>query len=135
MPEGVGYGPQDTASAGLNLNVIGNHGYAYSGVIADASSAAADSLMLKFTSGNFNFVGHLNFTDDHVANDNIYLTMSLNGTIVINVIYRSAAAGTDNLNPWDIMIPPYTDVEIKFGASSNVDGTAWLTGKIYGKVD
>ena len=31
MPEGVGYGPQFTASVGKSLNIIGNHAYAYSG--------------------------------------------------------------------------------------------------------
>jgi len=134
MPEGVGYGPQDTASAGLNLNVIGNHAYAYSGVITDDASSAANSLMLKFTTGNFNFVGYLNFTDDHVANDNNYLTMTLNGTTVINLIYRSEPSAHD-LNPWTIMIPPYTEVELNFGSTGVVDGTAWLTGKIYGKID
>ena len=113
------------------LEVIGDHAYAYSGVISDAASGAPSSTMLKFTSGNFYFVGYLDFTDDHVANDNIYLAATMNGTTVINIVYKSAAAGTDNVNPYNLVIPPYTEVEILFGASSNVDGTAWLTGRIY----
>jgi len=114
------------------LEVISDHGYAYSGVVTDATSAAAmNAVLLKFTSGNFYFVGHLNFTDNHIANDDMYLSMSLNGGLVINLKYRSGAAGQDNLNPWNVLIPPYTEVEVKFGASSSVNGTAWLVGRIY----
>ena len=34
MPEGVGYGPQNTASVGKGLNYIGNHCYAFSGAVS-----------------------------------------------------------------------------------------------------
>ena len=118
-------GPQEA------LEVAGDFAYAYSGIINDAASGSAASSMLKFTTGNFNFIGHLNFTDNVVSNDNMYLTMTLNGATVINLIYRSGAAGSDNLNPYNVFIPAYTEVEIKFGSSGNVSGTAWLVGRIY----
>jgi len=113
------------------LDIYGDFAAAYSGVISDAASGSAASSMLKFTTGNFNFVGHLNLTDSAVANDNMYLVMTLNGATVINLVYRSGAAGTDNLNPYNVLIPSYTEVEIKFGSSGTVDGTAWLVGRIY----
>ena len=69
--------------------------------------------MLKFTTGNFNFAGYLNFTDNVVSNDNMFLVMTLNGATVISLVYRSGAAGSDNLNPYDIFIPSYTEDEIK----------------------
>ena len=117
-------GPQEA------LEVAGDFAYAYSGIINDAASGSAASSMLKFTTGNFNFVGHLNFTDDHVANDNMYLTMTLNGATVINLVYRSEPTAHD-LNPYNVFIPAYTEVEIKFGSTGVVDGTAWLVGRIY----
>ena len=58
MPEGVGYGPQDTASTGLNLNVIGNHAYGYSGVL-DVGGTETD--LLSFETGNFYLVGTIQF--------------------------------------------------------------------------
>jgi len=61
MPEGVGYGPQYTASTGKELNVIGNHAYAYSGNVSTTSS---NTTMLKFTTGNYLFVGGLEFHGD-----------------------------------------------------------------------
>jgi len=113
------------------LEVIGNHAYAYSGIITDAASGAASSTMLKFTSGNFYFVGHLNFTDDALANDNVYLAATMNGTTIINLEYKSGAVGSDNLNPYDLLIPPYTEFEINWGSSGTEGATVWLVGRIY----
>ena len=113
------------------LEIVGDFAYAYSGIISDGASGSAASTMLKFTTGNFHFVGHLNFTDDVVSNDNMYLAMTLNDGTVINLVYRSGATGSDNLNPYNVFIPSYTEVEIKFGSSGTVNGTAWLVGRIY----
>jgi hypothetical protein len=134
MPEGVGYGPQNTASTGLSLNIIGNHAYAFSGKVTDATSGAANTILLDFTTGGSYFLGMLNFTDDHVAADNIFFSVTLNGSIVVDLAYKSGAAGNDSLNPWEILIPPFSNVQVKFGATSSVDGTAWLVGRIYGKI-
>ena len=49
MPEGVGYGPQNTASTGLNLNYIGDYAYAYSGAISCSDS---EKELLNFTTGS-----------------------------------------------------------------------------------
>jgi len=133
-PGGPGAGGNPTGGSFTGpaeaLEIVGNHAYAYSGIISDAASGSAASSMLKFTTGNFYFVGHLNFTDDHVANDNMYLTMTLNGATVINLVYRSEPTAHD-LNPYNVFIPSYTEVEIKFGSTGAVDGTTWLVGRIY----
>jgi len=114
-----------------SLDIYGDFAAAYSGVISDPASGAADTVMLKFTSGNYVFLGHLNFTDNAIANDNMYLTVTLNGASVIDLVYKSGAVGSDNLNPYNILIPGYTEVEVKFGSSGNVNGTTWLIGRIY----
>lgn len=113
-----------------SLDIYGEFAAAYSGIISDSASGSAASSMLKFTTGNYLFVGHLNFTDDHVANDNMYLTMTLNGATVINLVYRSEPTAHD-LNPYNVLIPSYTEVEIKFGSSGVVESTTWLVGRIY----
>jgi len=58
MPEGVGYGPQNTASTGLNLNIVGNHAYAYSG-LHNVNTSSVEHL--KFRTGNYVFVGKFQF--------------------------------------------------------------------------
>jgi len=126
------YGSNATfVSPNKGLSLIGDHAYAFSGIIADASSGAANSVMLSFQTGQWYFVGHLNFTDDVVANDNVFLAVTFNGQTVINLDYKGGAAGSDNLNPYDLLIPPLTEVVVKWGSSSADEGTAWLVGKIY----
>jgi len=50
MPEGVGYGPQNTSSTGLTLNIVGPLAYSYSGVVSVAGSLTTMNL---FTTGNY----------------------------------------------------------------------------------
>ena len=71
MPEGKGYGPQDTASIGKNLNVIGNHLYGCSGPVAVTDSAIA---LIEDTTGNYvtcqGSAGHMSISITGVETDN-----------------------------------------------------------------
>jgi len=141
MPEGVGYGPQNTASTGLNLNIIGQHGYAYSGVIAATTSPQT---ALSFTTGNYLFVAELqlNAGVDPAAPSNGVATLcitTLNGTKV-SVIMCSAAVSTPETFPsvtQQLIIPPYTEVIAAVDSAANqaYDVTVTIMGRIYGKVD
>jgi len=119
------------AGTGRGLNYIGDHAFSFSGIVTDATSGAANTVLLDFTTGGSYFVGTLNFTDDHVAADNIFFSVTMDNTIVVDLAYKSGGAGNDSLNPWEILIPPYSRVQVKFGATSSVDGTAWLVGRVY----
>ena len=124
-------GGANPSGIGSGLNYIGNHAYANSGVIADASSGSAATTMLNFTTGPSYFVGNINFTDAHVANDNMFMSVTLDGQIIIDLAYKSGSAGADNLSTYTILIPPFSKVEVKYGSSSNTDATVWLTGRVY----
>jgi len=137
MPEGVGYGPQNTASAGLNLNVIGIHAYGYSGVLDIGST---ETNMLLFRTGNYYFVGTVQF--NYIENNAYHFRYRfyLNNTILQGFVEPSGSSGapsaSSNLIP--IIIPPYT--EVKATAANITDGTLQeqvcsMVGKIYRKID
>jgi len=133
MPEGVGYGPQNTASIGKNLIVIGEHAYGYSGII---TAGGSDTTMLKFTSGNYIFVGTVQFFYATSGASDVQYSVFFNGEGVLEYTTDSAAAGVnasepDNMIP--IIIPPYTEVETTCKGANN--HYSILTGKIFGKLD
>jgi len=136
MPEGVGYGPQNTASVGLNLNVIGKHAYAISGVTAATNAQVS---RLKFTSGNYYLVGRItcNGSVDTAAigNGNVTgWTLSFNGIEVSRMLTDTAAAYITNEVYNEIIIPPYTEVEvtsISDGNDANRQTSCIITGRIY----
>jgi hypothetical protein len=140
MPEGVGYGPQSTASTGLNLNVIGNHAYAYSGQIGSSGSAVTH---LAFTTGNYYVVGRLrvNGAVDVADTGNGRLTIfscTFNGEVVSLMKTETLEEDMPNSIYNNLIIPPYTVVEITAisdAGSSTRKTTALITGEIYRKID
>jgi len=133
MPEGVGYGPQDTASTGLNLNVIGNHAYGYSGVL-DVGGTETD--LLSFETGNFYLVGTIQFQYVELQGESFAYKMYLNGIEAQGFLEDSGSSGavqppTTFIN---ILIPPYTKVRC---TAENITDSATrnqlcnIVGKIY----
>jgi len=129
MPEGVGYGPQNTSSVGLNLNVIGDHAYAYSGAV-DVNSGVT---VLNFTTGSFYLVGHFEFSGNwsDAGNNYVLVDVKFDGEIMLRIAERrDLGAGSDQ--PFNIVIPPYTKVEVVYaGVGASTDFTSNITGRIY----
>ena len=136
MPEGVDYGPQFTASTGLDLNVVGDWAYAYSGMV-QISTSAVDQL--AFTTGGYVIVGEL------TVGANIKIADPANGGITIFQIYlngveslRLKVDGNEEDMPTalvvPIIIPPYTVVSVtgisQYGTAA-FDSCASITGRIY----
>jgi len=135
MPEGKGYGPQNTASVGETLNIIGNHAYAYSGIITYGSSSV--TTFLKFTTGSFYLVAEVAFFNSEGGNSDSFLELKLNGVEIVKARY---AATTTNPNgnleqAIPIIIPPFTEFEGLLGTDVSQDLTMSLTGRIYGKIE
>ena len=138
MPEGVGYGPQNTASTGLNLNVIGKHAYANNNVPCNQTEATA----IKFTSGNFYWVGlfqiymAFGYADRSDAISIAKLTM--NGEF-ISILTCGNTMPDAVTQAWQkIIIPPFTEVEVLVKSDQNEAARLIpisLTGRIYGKVE
>ena len=136
MPEGVGYGPQNTASTGLNLNVIGNHAYAFSGTFA-ATTAAQTAF--DFTTGNYVFIGRITFngpislTGPGSGIDASTCTVKMNDSIIILMKGRTQNDPLLATVYNDIIISPYTNIVVTLDASDDV-GTTFMTVSLTGKI-
>jgi hypothetical protein len=135
MPEGVGYGPQNTASIGKNLNYIGEHCYAYSGNVTVAQ--AGETTMLSISTRNEYIVGAFQVSTSEGNGTNTDLQILVNGIMTVaeefGNTYQLYPASTV---PWDIIIPPFTTVELTLSSQSgDVAMQAQFTGKIHGKIE
>jgi len=134
MPEGVGYGPQNTASVGLNLNVIGNHAYGYSG-LKPLSTSAADHL--SFTTGNFVFKGRIYFnggaTEGSAAGGSSTCKLSLNGVAIALMRVLTSADDQPSTVYNDVIIPPYTEFQARVDSTSSESelSSLLIVGTIY----
>ena len=139
MPEGVGYGPQNTASTGLSLNVIGSHCYAFSGAFG---SVNAEQTMLSFTTGSFYTVGTFTFNGPvrmayATSGGNAVYQISFNGVVVAlgRVVTIVANDGPPTQNQLqEVIIPPYTEVTLIALCGEDTATeliTATFAGRIY----
>jgi len=123
------------ASVGPGIRFIGNYVYAYSGVINASSSSAADTGMLDFTSGIGLIMGTIAFQTTEVASNAIYLEVLFNGSTIIDGAWDNSGSGQATANtPIDIVIPPETRVEVKWGITggTGADATVQIIGRVYG---
>jgi len=109
--------------------------YAYSGVVAVGSSGQnIPSTLLKFTTGNYLFVGTFQYFRGIPGNQghDYIQKLKLNGTTVIEV--DDTGSNVFEHDSPLIIIPPYTEVEATSqnattGLDNNIDFT--ITGRIY----
>jgi len=141
MPEGKGYGPQNTASTGLTLNIIGQHAYAYSGGINLNNETKT---FIEFETGNFLLVAGVQ-TTVRVGNLNLGKRIStkilFNGTAISDMGTKIGITTSFDISindPLVILVPPYTKVEIEVttdDTEGDIPFFVTLTGRIHGKVD
>ena len=135
MPEGVGYGPQFTASTGLTLNVIGDHAYAYSGL---QQIAATPVQHLLFTSGNYLFIGEVTFQgaefrDNVEAGTQSICIIKLNDIDILSVKMDTTREAMQNPSVFPFIIPSYTEVDIAVASQHTTADhftAVTLTGRI-----
>jgi len=110
------------------LEVIGDHAYAYSGVVAVSVGSTADTTCLKFTSGNFYSVVEVAWISDQRGNAGRFVEILMNDASVYQGAYDDLP---NQRSPIKIIIPPYTEFEFKWGCSSSTNVTAVIAGRIY----
>lgn len=141
MPEGIPYsGSNVVAGAGLELNYIGKHCYAYSGKYG---ANVTRQTMLSFTSGKQYIVGILQLNacqddDDADKGSPTIAEIFFNG-IGISLIKAEAQSGSGTDMPSSqtqkLLIPPFTTVLVQMEADDNqADEHATITfvGRLYG---
>ena len=116
------------------LEIIGDHAYAYSGSIA-IDNTTNDNTYLKFTSGNYYFVGSMQGNVSSIpgaGTDDFQYKIFFNGGIVQSYIIGGAKPTSHN-EIW-LIIPPYTEVEITAAdvtQASTIENCVSLSGRIY----
>jgi len=142
MPNGAGGGGGGGTIVGVSnsftgaaqqLEVLGDHAYGYSGVV-DIGSTETD--MLNFTTGNFYFVGTVQFNYIELNAYHFRYRFYLNDAILQGFVEPSGATGAPNVSTTiiPIIIPAYTVV--KCTAQNLVDATLQeqvcsMIGRIY----
>jgi len=136
MPEGVGYsGSNVVAGAGLELNVVGDYAYAYTGLHA---ATTAGVTVLSFTSGNYLFVGEFQLNGavniSPFAQTQTTAQIKLNGIAVSLITTGNVAIDVIMSNTQPLIIPAYTKVTIEFdmdATEADRFASGSLTGRIY----
>jgi len=131
MPEGKGYGPQNTASIGKDIHVIGKHAYGYSGLINDAGTGAANATMFDFSSGNYYCIASLDFLTNAQGGEAIFVELTINGVTAYKGAWDDSPTKAVARPLVTFLIPPYTEVIFKWGCGSSKNATAVLTGPLY----
>ena len=129
----VGFSNSFTGAAEA-IEVIGEHAYAYSGLHA-TSVTAADHL--KFTTGNYYFVGTLYCNGAAAAGSSSgqvsTYEIKFNGVSVAMLRTRTSTDDQPSTIHNDILIPPYTEVAVSVdsGGGGSETTSLVLTGRIY----
>ena len=91
------------------LEIYGDHAAAYSG---ELNATDAGATFLKFTSGNYLFVGAFQVLTADQSGNEISADVKLNGVTIVKQTYRNDGNGPAGIFPLDIIIPSYTEVEV-----------------------
>jgi hypothetical protein len=92
-----------------------------------------DTTALEFTTGNETIVGSCYPTLNSDAIGSTFLSFQVKFNSEIIIIYKERRdLGAQMDTPFDIVIPPYTHVEVIFPNNATAaDLTAVLTGRVY----
>jgi len=124
-------GGANPAGVGTALNYIGDHAYAYSGSITDASSGSAATTLLKFNTGSSYLLAKLTILTDEASTAAIFIEGFLNGEKIIDIVSDNTSVNNPLITPYELLIPSYSEFEFKAGANSSVDFTAFIVGRVH----
>ena len=127
-----GFGGASFTGPALALELVGNHAYAYSGNVGITSS---NITMLKFTTGNYYFVGGLEIHGDFatLAAYNTVTRILLNDSEIVDTIHTTQQDNTLMDYPIQLIIPAYTEFEMTMAqaAGGTLSMQTTLVGRIY----
>ena len=117
------------------LEIIGNHAYAYSGIITAGTVQDAETTYLDFTTGSAYTAVRLQWYTDAASSDNFQLKVKMNGTTILtSEVFSITANDPAGYTPIELIIPAYTQFEVTIAntqASNARDSAVILTGRIY----
>ena len=124
-------GGSNPSGIGTGLNYIGNHAYAYSGLVAINDGAPT---MLDFSTGNSYVNAVFDYGNCTTSGDDIQFKINLNGeTIMVTHTRGPVNSGNAGLQP-NIIIPPYSRIQItgtNFSSSTDRLCVVSIVGRVY----
>jgi len=130
MPEGVGYGPQNTGSTGLSLNIIGAHAYAWSGFIDFDNN---ETTMLEFITGQELCILQIMPCRSDNASVDSHTNVYVNDVKVFVCVHRDGNRPQEP-TPYMLLLPSFSNCKMtmtNINSSATLTGAIMLTGKIY----
>ena len=130
----IGGGPpvgftQGATGTGTGLNYIGDHAYAFSGLISCSTSYTP---LLDFQTGNQYVIVKFNpvyFTED--TGENCFWEISADGQVIYHTELGGSSVGTPFVEV-EILLPAFSRIQVKAkGLSDSRDLGAVLTGRVY----
>jgi hypothetical protein len=116
------------AGIGQGLNYVGNHAYGTSGSITNAGTGSASTTLFNFTTGSEYIVGSIDFTSTNAAGHDTYFDIYFDGSLVFETKEANSALVPFRFN---VIIPAYTHVEVKWGSNDTYNGSAFIQGRVY----
>jgi len=134
MPLVGGGGAANTvnpAGTGTSLNYIGEHAYAYSGLVGIPDTATT---MLDFSTGNSYVNATFDYGNSTTSGDDIQFKINLNGeTIMVTHTRGPVNSSNAGLQP-NLILPPFSRVQItgiNFGSSTERLCVVSIVGRVY----
>ena len=121
------------ASTGKGIRYIGDHAYAYSGVISVTDS---EITLLEFTTGVGYLTAKLQINFLPATENNIEYLIYLNEIVVQGYHVKGGGLYTEPDNPLFLLIPPLTSFKATAENKTTTTGrdhAATLIGKVYGE--
>lgn len=113
------------------LEIIGDHCYGYSGIVA--SDATNYVTLLSFTTGNYYSV--VQWSSDYSSNsgDNAVYSIKLNESEISSYFVNGGVTAPSDRQPFEVVIPPYTEVLVR---AKNHQGneTIYFLGRLTGRI-
>ena len=119
-----------TASTGKGIRYIGDHCYAYSGVISLTASAVD---YLDFTSGSGYIIAKIKISADWsgLSSNELYIQFYVNGELVMFERDTGNNYVPGNLE-WPIFLPPNTRLQVQLNAGASQEADVIFVGRVYG---
>ena len=120
------------SGTGTGLNYVGDHAFAYSGAISVDDNETV--ILGPFATGREYVVGHIQLNIVQDTPDDYFYRIKINSELVTGYLSIGAQQGTDANNALQVLIAPYSTVEItaqNVSDDSSNSIVATVIGRVY----
>ena len=105
--------------------------FAYSGNVTDAGTSGPNTTMLDYTTGSGYIVGQFQWEANNESSLIVDIVVEFNGVRIYDSEFDASPSRGMWNTPLDVIIPPFTHVVFKFGASGGMQAASQFTGRVY----